>query len=451
MACIETQHFLKALSRRADTSHANLGRRPDAPKTTIGVVKMRQAAILVGIAAAGLMIPSGVTSVSAMTLRVSATGGSCSDAKFTTVQDAINAARPRDKVVVCAGIYDEQLLVDKPLSIRGNSGAVVRPSGMVANTTSLRTGQGIASVVVVTAKAKLSGLEIDASENDLGCGTADPNLIGVFFRGASGSLKGSKVHGTMLGDVDLSCDSGAAVLVQGGAGPINVSVVGNQVFDYQRAGIVVNEVGARAVISANMVTGLGPTPAVAQNGIQVGFGGFAKIMKNVVQNNASPSTGSCTFDGGNLVFEAEGGLIANNTFTGNTAGVFISGSRNRIKKNRLNGLSEGVAAGLDGILLIGDTNVLLKNVVNDMSAVGIRVLGSENRVTGNTIVATRAENLCESARATPGCAEVLDVCGVGVWIANGTGNSVTNNTLVQNDMDLLDEGLGTKVRGNKNL
>ena len=202
-------------------------------------------------------------------------------------------------------------------------------------------------------------------------------------------------------------------------------------------------------IRSNIVTGLGSTPEVAQNGIQVGFGAHARILKNVVQNNATPTTGSCTFDGGNLLYEANRGLISGNTFTGNTAGVFISGSGNRVRKNRLNGLSGGLPAGLDGISLVGHSNTVWRNVINDMSATGIRVLGNGNRVTKNTIVGTRASSLCDSLSTEPGCEDVLNVCGVGVRVVQGTANIVGNNTLVSNDVDVLDEGFSTKVRRTK--
>jgi parallel beta-helix repeat protein len=406
---------------------------------------MRPRAIGIGVVIAALLLIGGPGQVAARVLRVSASGTSCPRAQFTTIRAAIDAARGGDRILVCPGVYDEQLVADKRLSIRAEPGAILRPSSMVANTTSLHSGEPIAAALAITDKVKVKGLEIDASANGLACG--DPILMGVFFRGAAGSLKKSRIQGVRLAGADVGCDSGAAVVVQGGgSATVKVSVISNDISGYQRAGIVVNEPGARATIRDNTVTGLGSTSQVAQNGIQVGYGAFAKIQKNVVQNNVTPVPGSCHFDSGNLVFESNGGAIIGNTFTGNTAGVYISGSKNRVKKNRLNGLTAGIPAGLDGVVIVGDSNVVQRNEINDMSAAGVSVFGSKNRIMRNTIVNTRAANLCEATRSTPGCAEALEICGVAVWVALGSDNKVRKNTLIGNDVDILDEALATTLR-----
>jgi hypothetical protein len=49
----------------------------------------------------------------------------------------------------------------------------------------------------------------------------------------------------------------------------------------------------------------------------------------------------------------------------------------------------------------------------------------------------------------PGCEDVLSVCGVGVRVVQGTANIIAKNTLVSNDVDLLDEGFSTKIRRSK--
>jgi parallel beta-helix repeat protein len=379
-------------------------------------------------------------------IRVDATGRSCPEAAFTRIQDALDAARPGATIRVCAGVYPEQLVVRKRVVLRGDPGAVVRPGGVVANATSLRTGRPIAALAAVTARATITGLEFDGSENGLtGCHEEDPLLIGVFFRGTAGTLLRNRVHGIMLGPADAGCETGAAVLVQGEGRRFRVTIEDNVIFDYQRAGIVVNEPGSRAVIVANTVSGRGPTPELPQNGIQVGFGARAKVLRNVVQNNTGPNQRDCMFDGGNLSFESDDNVIAGNTFTGNAASILVTGSRNRILRNVLDGLGAGAPEGLIGIGVLGHGNVVARNEVRNMSGAGIRFTGQRNRVVRNLVSDTRGDTLCRPMQARPGCGDALSACGVGLWVAGGTQNVVRRNVLAGNDVAIQDDGTGSLV------
>ena len=43
----------------------------------------------------------------------------CPTPKFTTIQSAVDAAKPGDTIRVCAGTYVEQVSISKSLTIRG--------------------------------------------------------------------------------------------------------------------------------------------------------------------------------------------------------------------------------------------------------------------------------------------------------------------------------------------
>src|SRR5690349_11903442 len=66
---------------------------------------------------------------------------------YLTIQSAIDAAASGDVVVVCPGNgpYDEQPVVDKPLTVSGRGDATVKPSPMLDNSTSLTTGMPLAA------------------------------------------------------------------------------------------------------------------------------------------------------------------------------------------------------------------------------------------------------------------------------------------------------------------
>ena len=99
------------------------------------------------------------------------------------------------------------------------------------------------------------------------------------------------------------------------AGVASGLVSGNQVSLYQKGGIIVRGAGASADIFDNEVRGLGPVNFIAQNGIQVSFGGSAVVRENFVsENDYTPEgTTSC----GILLFEAAGAKVQQNTYRDN--------------------------------------------------------------------------------------------------------------------------------------
>ncbi len=79
------------------------------------------------------------------------------------------------------------------------------------------------------------------------------------------------------------------------------TVSGNNFYNYQKGGIVVNGPGATASVSGNTVNGLGPVDFIAQNGIQVGFGAGGQVMRNTVTGNSYTGTNNAS-SAGILIF-----------------------------------------------------------------------------------------------------------------------------------------------------
>jgi len=53
---------------------------------------------------------------------------SCANAAYTTIGAAVAAAAPGSQIVVCPGVYDEGVLIDKQLTLTGDNGAVIDAS-----------------------------------------------------------------------------------------------------------------------------------------------------------------------------------------------------------------------------------------------------------------------------------------------------------------------------------
>lgn len=154
------------------------------------------------------------------------------------------------------------------------------------------------------------------------------NYFGVLNNGGAVNISNSNIHdigehpfnGTQHGvGVYFAFDSGASGTIEN-----------NQVWHYQKGGIVVNGTSDSATVTGNTVTGLGPVNFIAQNGIQIGYGATATVMRNTVSGNSY--TGTSTDSGGILVVGGDGyggpytvgTQIVGNTVVNNDVGVYLS-------------------------------------------------------------------------------------------------------------------------------
>lgn len=162
-------------------------------------------------------------------------------------------------------------------------GAVVRNGGTTANVTNVDiTADGLAEA----------------------CDGGADRLRGILLDGASGAITGVSVHGVRQGP--SGCQEGNAIEARNfdATEAQTVTIAGNEVSDYQKNGITASGL-LTATIEDNAVTGDGPVPYIAQNGIQVGFGASALVQRNAVSGNwygGAADAISC----GLLVFDANG-------------------------------------------------------------------------------------------------------------------------------------------------
>jgi hypothetical protein len=149
------------------------------------------------------------------------------------------------------------------------------------------------------------------------CDGGDDRLRGIFFNGAAGSITNNTVLNINQGA--SGCQEGNAIEVRNA--PFDntgldllVEISGNTVSNYQKNGITANG-SVAATINDNTVTGAGPVTYIAQNGIQIGFGGTATLRGNTVSSNdyTPPSDIAC----GLLFYEADGVRSSRNSLFAN--------------------------------------------------------------------------------------------------------------------------------------
>lgn len=161
------------------------------------------------------------------------------------------------------------------------------------------------------------------------------NYFGVLVNGDTGNatvnITNSKVHD--IGETPLNgTQHGVGIYYRGfGTGMAAGNIWNDQLFNYQKGGIVANGAGTTADIKDNIVTGQGPVNYIAQNGIQVGYGANAQVTNNTVTGNSytganNAASGGILVVGGPCYGDAytTGTQIVKNTLKGNDIGVWLS-------------------------------------------------------------------------------------------------------------------------------
>ena len=92
---------------------------------------------------------------------------------------------------------------------------------------------------------------------------------------------------------------------------------------YQKAGVTVSGAGASATVLNNTVTGSGMVDYIAQNGIQVSFGGTATVKGNTVSGNWYTPTSKTAC--GLIFYKAVGVKQQSNNLFGNETNLCNGG------------------------------------------------------------------------------------------------------------------------------
>ena len=177
---------------------------------------------------------------------------------FVTISGALLGADPGDRILVRPGVYEEELVMDRPLEIigDGNTGDVVVQAkgsnailfragmGRVANLTLRQLGGGN-WFCVKAIRGKLILENCDIASESLAC-------VGI-CQGADPELKGNRIHGSkergilvydhgrgILEDNDIFGNGLSGVEITSGASP---TLRSNRIYENQEAGVYVYNEG----------------------------------------------------------------------------------------------------------------------------------------------------------------------------------------------------------------
>ena len=284
-------------------------------------------------------------------------GTDCPNAEYPTIQSAVNAADPGDRIKVCPGVYVEEVVIPAgkdgiELFSEAHLQAVIKaPPAFLDPARSIVTIRGAQDV------------ELDHFTITGPGGTPCGSIVAGVSVVGGGSATIESNHITEIRDLVFSgCQNGLAVLVgRRSLGQVGRAEIAHNLIDrYQKGGVVVDNAGSFADVHHNDVAGPGSQPTIAPNGIQVSRGASADVHHNEVTGNsflglAAAGTGILLFEAGSplrvgynevygnddgiSLYNVDGSLVEHNyshdqlVFDGMFADSFSTG--NRIEYNRM--------------------------------------------------------------------------------------------------------------------
>ena len=369
--------------------------------------------------------------------------GTCRTGRsFTTIQAAVDAAPSESTIDVCPGIYPEQVMIEaKTLTLVGvlsgtDDAAVLVPpaGGLIMNGTRIG-GREVAAQILVqdSAGVTISHLTVDGNGNALSDCSRNP--IGIYFKNSSGRIIDSVARNQILDSRLQGCQVGLGIDVESDTGAPAVTVSNNSVHNYQKNGITARGPGTGAgpamAITNNTVVGIGATPLIAQNGIQIGFGATGKVSGNTVADDIY--TGPSAAGGsGILIFASSGIIVSSNSVQSTQFGIATVTDRKdgpadnaMITSNHIGGTQE-----FDAIDLCSSGNIAQSNsIYGSQAESGIHL---DDLCPGPGSAPSGINNTVSHNNINEPCAGILLGSSLPTTVGPNTFFNVTHTTLAGN-------------------
>lgn len=356
---------------------------------------------------------------------------------FDTIQEGINGVANNGTVYVYPGTYQEQLVINKSITLEGivengNKPIIKAPDTLKSFILPEHTDRWEPVVLAY-------GGADDGNGNISGDGTINFSMrefivdgnnrvptsyysAGILMRNVKGNesnpstISQNQINNMYIGD---QITLGIFIL-----GDSDVYITSNSINGYSKGGIVVNGDSTtsplyypapNAIIQNNIVTGPGTASPNAPNGIQIGKGAIGKILNNTVTNNGYGIYGTTAC--GIIVAGSKDVEVSGNNVYQNKTGICIYSYR--YSSNSL--LSE---------------NTLVKNNTINENKYGITV---QNRCQNTTIEYNTIQNSLVEGIALE-------------WYGNDTNvpqNTIIRyNTISNNNTNNDDDGAGIWIDSN---
>ncbi|MCK4614248.1 MAG: right-handed parallel beta-helix repeat-containing protein, partial [Thermoplasmata archaeon] len=364
-------------------------------------------------------------------------------ANYTSIQEAIDAAEDGDTIRVWEGTYEENVVVNKRVSLIGNgsadttidgggSGNVVRIEADWVNISGFTvTGSGGGNVGIII---------IESSNNTIFNNTCSYNRNGICL---SYSKDNTLTDNRMWGDKIVIYGSD---LEHWNTHTIDTTntVNGKPVYYYKDfTGITVPS-GAEQVIIANCTQMVVDNQNMSDGniGIQLGFSSNIIISNNTCENNGlgillyrsnsnTISNNICSNNGhyGIELFSSDNNTLSNNTCSNSSYGIYLSDSDDNTLTN--NNCSNNNYYGI--YLRSAKHNIITNNTCNSNNESGIYLRGAEhNIISNNTCNSNNDHGIWLSSSSNVLTNNNCSNNSYGIYLSGSEGNTLTDNTCSNN-------------------
>ena len=357
------------------------------------------------------------------------------------IQNGVDAAASGATLNVAAGTYQQQLSIDKSLTLAGDGASNTTIEAPATLGTSFSTWvtfdgtENVAAVIGVTnnADVTIKNLTVDG----LGDGNNYAQFVGIGANNASLTVTG--VHVTNIENTPFDGSQSGI-----GIGVFNedntsrsVTLTGNTIDNFQKDGISLQGGSLSVDVENNTVTGAGATSTIGQNGIELlGFADNTYITPAVSVTGSVGGTVS-----GNVVSD-----IGYTPTTDYATPIYILGANNvTVSGNTVTGTGGSVSA--FGISILGSSNITVENnVLSDLArgiSVGDEIDGSFFPSSDSNIAISGGsiENSATGVYVDPNYASDVTVSGVNFanntihYQGSGTGVPTVSDVLANNTFD----------------
>jgi hypothetical protein len=183
---------------------------------------------------------------------------------YSTIQDAVANVAAGGTILVCPGAYPEQVLINKPLTMKGVSSGdaaastITSPQGGLKQSTVDHLGNAWAAQVLVQSTAgpvDISDLSVDGAKNGISGSCPGLNVVGIYYQEASGVIDRAATR-----NQTTPCFHDAGIFLES-FGPASqaVTVENNSVRGFDGSGIYADTDSTAPTltltIASNLVTG----------------------------------------------------------------------------------------------------------------------------------------------------------------------------------------------------